>query len=48
MATTTNYGWATPDDTALVKNGASAMRTLGTSADSTMQSEFIAALMGAY
>jgi len=35
MATTTNYGWTTPDDTALVKDGASAIRTLGTSADTT-------------
>ena len=35
MATTTNYGWTTPDDTALVKDGASAIRTLGTSIDTT-------------
>jgi hypothetical protein len=35
MATTTNYGWVTPDDTALVKDGASAIRTLGTSVDTT-------------
>ena len=35
MATTTNYGWTTPDDTALVKDGASAIRTLGTSVDTT-------------
>jgi hypothetical protein len=35
MATTTNYGWATPDDTALVKDGASAIRTLGSSIDTT-------------
>ena len=35
MATTTNYGWATPDDTALVKDGASAIRSLGTSVDTT-------------
>jgi hypothetical protein len=35
MATTTNYGWVTPDDTALVKDGASAIRTLGTSIDTT-------------
>jgi hypothetical protein len=35
MATTTNYGWATPDDTALVKDGASAIRTLGSSVDTT-------------
>ena len=35
MATTTNYGWTTPDDTALVKDGASAIRTLGSSIDTT-------------
>lgn len=35
MATTTNYGWITPDDTALVKDGASAIRTLGSSIDTT-------------
>jgi hypothetical protein len=35
MATTTNYGWTTPDDTGLVKDGASAIRTLGTSIDTT-------------
>ena len=36
MATTTNYSWSTPDDTALVKDGASAIRTLGSSIDSTV------------
>jgi hypothetical protein len=35
MASTTNYNWSTPDDTALVKDGASAMRTLGSSIDTT-------------
>ena len=35
MATTTNYGWSTPDDTSLVKDGASAIRTLGSSIDTT-------------
>jgi len=35
MATTTNYSWTTPDDTALVKDGASAIRTLGSSVDTT-------------
>ena len=35
MATTTNYNWTTPDDTALVKDGASAIRTLGSSIDTT-------------
>ena len=36
MATTTNWGWATPDDTAYVKDGASAMRTLGSAIDASM------------
>lgn len=36
MATTTNYSWTTPDDTDLVKDGASAIRTLGTAIDSTV------------
>jgi hypothetical protein len=35
MATTTNYSWVTPDDTSLVKDGASAIRTLGSSIDTT-------------
>jgi hypothetical protein len=35
MATTTNYGWATPDNTDLVKDGALAIRTLGSSVDTT-------------
>jgi hypothetical protein len=37
MATTTNYSWATPDDTDLVKDGAAAIRTLGSSADTTVK-----------
>lgn len=36
MATTTNYSWTTPDNTAYVKDGASAIRTLGSSVDSTL------------
>jgi hypothetical protein len=36
MATTTNFGWVTPDNTDLVKDGASAIRTLGSSIDSSM------------
>ena len=36
MATTTNYGWTTPDDTALVKDGASAIRTLGCAIDTSL------------
>ena len=35
MATTTNFGWETPDDTDLVKDGAAAMRTLGNSIDTS-------------
>lgn len=36
MATTTNFGWTTPDDTALVKDGASAIRSLGSAVDSAL------------
>lgn len=36
MANTTNFNWSTPDDTALVKDGASAIRTLGSAIDSTL------------
>ena len=39
MATTTNYGWTTPDDTALVSQGASAIRTLGSSIDTTLKAQ---------
>ena len=35
MANTTNFGWETPDDTDLVKDGAAAMRTLGNSIDTS-------------
>ena len=35
MATTTNNGWETPDDTDLVKDGALAMRTLGNAIDTS-------------
>jgi len=35
MPTTTNYGWTTPADTDLVKDGAAAIRTLGNSVDTT-------------
>lgn len=44
MATTTNYGWTTPDDTALVKDGASAIRTLGTAIDTTVFNNASAAI----
>lgn len=36
MATTTNFGWTTPNDTDLVKDGASAIRTLGSAVDTSM------------
>lgn len=39
MPTTTNYGWQTPSDTDLVKDGASAIRTLGSSIDSTLKTQ---------
>ena len=35
MPTTTNYGWTTPADTDLVKDGAAAIRTLGSAIDTT-------------
>jgi hypothetical protein len=35
MATTTNYGWGTPDNTDLVKDGALAIRDLGQDIDTT-------------
>ena len=44
MATTTNYGWTTPDDTGLVKDGASAIRSLGTAIDTTVKSNADAAI----
>ena len=37
MATTTYFGWTTPDNTALVKDGASAIRSLGSQIDASMQ-----------
>ena len=36
MATTTTFGWTTPDDTALVKDGASAIRSLGSAVDASL------------
>lgn len=36
MATTTNFGWTTPDDTSLVKDGAAAIRSLGSAIDASM------------
>lgn len=36
MATSPNYGWAEPNDSDYVKNGALAMRTLGNAIDATV------------
>ena len=36
MATTTNYGWTTPDNTGYVKDGALAIRTLGNAIDTSL------------
>jgi hypothetical protein len=36
MATTTNFGWTTPDNTDLVKDGAAAIRSLGQAIDTSM------------
>jgi hypothetical protein len=38
MATTSYFGWTTPDNTAYVKDGASAIRSLGSSIDTSMKS----------
>lgn len=37
MANTTSFGWATPDNTDLVKDGALAIRTLGEAIDSSFK-----------
>lgn len=36
MANTTNFNWPTPNDTDLVKDGASAIRSLGSAIDTSM------------
>lgn len=36
MATTTNFGWTTPDNTGYVKDGALAIRTLGNAIDTSI------------
>ena len=36
MASTTNFGWTTPDNTGYVKDGALAIRTLGSAIDTSM------------
>jgi hypothetical protein len=42
MATTTNNGWVTPDNTAYVKDGASAIRSLGQSIDTSVGTGLLA------
>ena len=42
MATTTNNGWLTPDDTAFVYQGAQAMRTLGQEIDTSVGTGLLA------
>ena len=39
MPNTTNYNWVTPSDSDLVKDGAAAIRTLGSSIDSTLKTQ---------
>jgi hypothetical protein len=41
MATTSNYGWTTPDDSSLVKDGASAIRTLASAIDSNLSGSIL-------
>lgn len=47
MPFTTNYNWDIPADTDLVKNGANAIRTLGSSIDQTTEDIYLLNLMGA-
>jgi hypothetical protein len=47
MATTTNYGWSTPNDTDLVKNGANAIRLLASQIDQTTEDLYLLNVMGA-
>lgn len=42
MASTTNNGWTTPDDTGLVKDGALAIRTLGSAIDTSVGTGLLA------
>jgi hypothetical protein len=39
MPNTTNYNWVTPSDSDLVKDGAAAIRTLGSSIDTTLKTQ---------
>lgn len=47
MASTTSFGWSTPDNTSLVKDGALAIRTLGEAIDSSFRGVAINARTGA-
>ena len=47
MATSTNFGWTMPDNTSLVKDGASAIRTLGNAIDSSFVGVAVNAQTGA-
>ena len=47
MANTTSFGWETPDNTDLVKDGALAIRTLGESIDTSFKGVAINAQTGA-
>jgi hypothetical protein len=42
MATTTNYGWTTPNNSDPFKDGALAIRTLGSSIDTTLNKGLLA------
>jgi hypothetical protein len=46
MANTTSFGWETPDDTDLVKDGALAIRTLGEAIDTSFKGVAINAQTG--
>ena len=41
MATTSNYGWPTPDDTDLVRDGAAAIRDLGSAIDASLAQSIV-------
>jgi len=47
MANTTSFGWETPDNTDLVKDGALAIRTLGEAIDTSFKGVALNAQTGA-
>ena len=47
MATSTNFGWSMPDNTSLVKDGATAIRTLGNAIDTSFAGVSVNAQTGA-